>query len=149
MRCHALLQGIFPTQQLNSHLLHWQVGSLPLSHPGSSYFKNKQISRVWGLVCLPPPRGPTHLWDCLSHVEEHQDHLIHVGLGRHLEHLPDGLLGRGVRGAGHVVVNMLDDLRHLWGVGGCGVPASWVLDTRSAGASDPGIINYTSIKLNE
>ena len=30
--CHALLQGIFPTQGLNPrllHLLHWQAGSLP------------------------------------------------------------------------------------------------------------------------
>ena len=28
--CHALLQGIFPTQELNPHLLcllHWQMGS--------------------------------------------------------------------------------------------------------------------------
>ena len=36
--CHALLQGIFPTQGGNSCLLcllHWQVGSLPLSHPGN------------------------------------------------------------------------------------------------------------------
>ena len=34
MGCHALLQGIFPTQGSNPHLLcllHWQVGSLPLS----------------------------------------------------------------------------------------------------------------------
>ena len=31
-----LLQGIFPNQGLNSNLLHWQVGSLPLSHQGSS-----------------------------------------------------------------------------------------------------------------
>ena len=33
--CHFLLQGIFPTQGLILcllHLLHWQVGSLPLSH---------------------------------------------------------------------------------------------------------------------
>ena len=33
--CHALLQGIFPTQGSNScllHLLHWQMGSLPLRH---------------------------------------------------------------------------------------------------------------------
>ena len=29
--CHFLLQGIFPTQRLNSHLLHWQTGSLPRS----------------------------------------------------------------------------------------------------------------------
>ena len=33
--CQALLQGIFPTQGLNLHLLHWQVDSLPLSHWGS------------------------------------------------------------------------------------------------------------------
>ena len=35
--CHALLQGIFPTQGLNPHLLsllHWQAGSLTLVPPG-------------------------------------------------------------------------------------------------------------------
>ena len=35
---HFLLQGIFPTQGLNLcplRLLYWQVGSLPLCHPGS------------------------------------------------------------------------------------------------------------------
>ena len=35
--CHRLLQGIFPTQGSNLHLLclpHWQVGSLPLASPG-------------------------------------------------------------------------------------------------------------------
>ena len=31
---HVLLQGIFPTQGLNLHLLQWQVNSLPLSHLG-------------------------------------------------------------------------------------------------------------------
>ena len=33
--CHALLQGVFPTQGLDLHLLHllhWEVGSLPLCH---------------------------------------------------------------------------------------------------------------------
>ena len=38
MGCHFLLQGIFPTQGSNLSLLgllHWQVGSLPLSHLGS------------------------------------------------------------------------------------------------------------------
>ena len=30
--CHFLHQGIFLKQGLNLHLLHWQVGSLPLSH---------------------------------------------------------------------------------------------------------------------
>ena len=33
--CHFLLQGIFPTQGLNSSLLLWQADSLPLSHLGS------------------------------------------------------------------------------------------------------------------
>ena len=32
--CHFLLQDIFLTQGWNSHLLHWQVGSLPLLHLG-------------------------------------------------------------------------------------------------------------------
>ena len=38
--CHCLLQGIFPTQGLNPHLLHllhWQADSLPLSHQGSPF----------------------------------------------------------------------------------------------------------------
>ena len=33
--CHFLLQGIFPTQGLHLHLLHWQADSLPLSHQRS------------------------------------------------------------------------------------------------------------------
>ena len=52
--CHALLQGIFPTQGSNLHLLrllHWQAGSLPLASPGKppkgfkngSYVKSSQI----------------------------------------------------------------------------------------------------------
>ena len=31
-----LLQGIFPTQGWNLHLLHWQTGGLHMSHLGSS-----------------------------------------------------------------------------------------------------------------
>ena len=37
MGCHAFLQGIFPTQGSNPHLLYllnWQVASLPLAPPG-------------------------------------------------------------------------------------------------------------------
>ena len=36
---HAVLQGVFPTQGSNPHLLcllHWQAGSLPLAPPGKS-----------------------------------------------------------------------------------------------------------------
>ena len=32
--CHFILQGIFPSQGLNSCLLRWQVGSLAPSQPG-------------------------------------------------------------------------------------------------------------------
>ena len=34
---HFLLQGIFPTQESNLWLLHWQADSLPLSHLRSSH----------------------------------------------------------------------------------------------------------------
>ena len=37
--CHFLLQGIFPTQGSNLHLLyllHWQTSSLPLAPPGKT-----------------------------------------------------------------------------------------------------------------
>ena len=33
--CHFLFQGIFLTQGSSPCLLHWQGGSLPLSHQGS------------------------------------------------------------------------------------------------------------------
>jgi len=35
--CHFLLQGIFPTQGSNPHLLNWQVDSSPLSHWGNPF----------------------------------------------------------------------------------------------------------------
>ena len=37
--CHFLLQGIFPTQGSNLHLLHWQVYSLPLHHLRTALYK--------------------------------------------------------------------------------------------------------------
>ena len=37
MSCHFLLQGIFPTQGWSPGLLHWQAGSLPLSHQESPF----------------------------------------------------------------------------------------------------------------
>ena len=36
--CHFLLQGIFPTQGLNLHLLHWRVDSLPLAPSGKPLY---------------------------------------------------------------------------------------------------------------
>ena len=45
--CYALLQGIFPTQGLNSCLLHWQVESLSSEPPGK-----QALRRVYVCVCL-------------------------------------------------------------------------------------------------
>ena len=50
--CYALLQGIFPVQGLNPHLLHllhWQAGSLPLA-PGEEFMLPLQEAWVGSLV---------------------------------------------------------------------------------------------------
>ena len=51
---HFLLQGIFPTQGWNPHLLHWQVDSLPTELQGSPIFCGHVISficaSVWGYL---------------------------------------------------------------------------------------------------
>ena len=86
--CHALLQGIFPNQGSNLHLLcllHWQVGSLPLAPPG----------KPQGYICFPInqtktlPGSPSHhtikemSWDLLElqtpmHIKTHSvPHLFH------------------------------------------------------------------------
>ena len=75
--CHALLQGIFPTQGSNPHLLHlhWQVGSLPLAPPGkptvlcsTHFFKNPCINgprrRQWQPTPVLLP-GKSHGWRSL------------------------------------------------------------------------------------
>ena len=50
--CHALLQGIFLSQGPNSHLLHWQAGSLSLSHLLSvcskTHLKRFSFKMWWG-----------------------------------------------------------------------------------------------------
>ena len=45
--CHFLLQGIFPTQGLNPHLLHCQADSLPLSHLGSPTHFHSWSNLMW------------------------------------------------------------------------------------------------------
>ena len=56
--CHFLLQGIFLVQGSNPHLLHWQVGSLPLRQQGRpdnnnihNYFKRMQIQHNFICYC--------------------------------------------------------------------------------------------------
>ena len=53
--CHFLLQTIFPTQGLNSHLLHllhWQVDSLTLHNLGSPDESQKKERCVHVCVCV-------------------------------------------------------------------------------------------------
>ena len=52
--CLALLQGIFPTLELNLcllYLLHWQAGSLPLVPPGKPQYKKRLfINQIGSLL---------------------------------------------------------------------------------------------------
>ena len=56
--CYALLQGIFPTQGSNLHLLHllhWQVGSLPPAPPASVQFSS--FAQSCPTLCDPMNRS--------------------------------------------------------------------------------------------
>ena len=72
--CHFLLQGIFPIQGSNLHLLHWQVDSLPPRHQGNllmifTYFINKlEKSSVKSLLSFNP--SPTFLTIFLCNFTE-------------------------------------------------------------------------------
>ena len=61
--CHALLQGIFPTQGLNPRLLRLpsalQVNSLPLSHQRSPVRQRLSPFRSFTLLSAPLQKG---LW---------------------------------------------------------------------------------------
>ena len=57
MSCHFLLQGIFPTQGSNLHLLcflHWHVGSLPLAAPVRGWTSAQR--RYWGSYVIRQKR---------------------------------------------------------------------------------------------
>ena len=57
--CHFLLKGIFLIQELNLcllYLLHWQAGSLPLSHLGNleiKYANLHKVSWILNIIILP------------------------------------------------------------------------------------------------
>ena len=48
--CHFLLQGIFPTQVSNVHLLHYRQTLYQLSHPGKSYVFINYISIIYNTI---------------------------------------------------------------------------------------------------
>ena len=70
--CHALLQGVFPTQGSSPHLLdllHWQPDSLPLAPPGMD------VVRFTKVFVLSGPQGLIHIlvdeplrWSPLKHL---------------------------------------------------------------------------------
>ena len=81
--CHALLQGIFPTQGANPCLLcllHWQVGSLPLAPPGFKHLSplpsfnrlNTSAAAAKSLQSCPTLCHPNlrscemFLWGCIT-----------------------------------------------------------------------------------
>ena len=94
--CHALLQGIFPTQELNLYLLHWQVDSLTPMPPGlpgrkwslqkfSSAILSYQLPRfkltsrqrdeLWKSHSLPRFKGTkitTKKWDSFFRLPEEE-----------------------------------------------------------------------------
>ena len=69
--CHALLQGIFPTQGWNPRLLRllrWQTGSLPLAPPG----KPQSFLRVLQML----------LGECVT-VQHCRGHHLTPGIAKH------------------------------------------------------------------
>ena len=57
--CHFLLQGIFLTQGLNLHVLHWQVDLLPLSHQNSpiNALQFSSVAQSCPTLCNPMNRS--------------------------------------------------------------------------------------------
>ena len=59
--CHVHLQGFFPTQDSNLHLLcllHWEADSLPLSHLGSCRQSKISHDLQWRYCMLQDPSQP-------------------------------------------------------------------------------------------
>ena len=60
----SLLQGLFPTQELNLPLLNWKADSLPLNHQGSPCVSRSVMSNSLQSLCSPP--GSSVQGDCLG-----------------------------------------------------------------------------------
>ena len=67
MGCRSLLQGIFPTQGSNPHLLHllhWQAGSLPLVPTGKASMELESSYLIYQflLFMLQAPRNKDYFY---------------------------------------------------------------------------------------
>ena len=58
MGCHFLLQGIFPTKELNLGLLHWQEESLPPEPPVINRKGRSSLVAQWQSLAGYSPWGP-------------------------------------------------------------------------------------------
>ena len=77
--CHALLQGIFQTQESNpriSHLLHWKVGSLALVPPGKPSSNSQHTLTVYLLLSYSLASVGTS-W-CINWYQDFADQWLHV-----------------------------------------------------------------------
>ena len=66
--CHFLLQGIFPTQESNPHLLHWQADSLPLSHLGSPGVLSANIQTNKNMAPVSAEENCSNVMDAKTQV---------------------------------------------------------------------------------
>ena len=64
--CHFLLRGIFHTQGSKPRLLHWQVGSFPLSDGGSPSCFYQSMYLVARDTNQPVPSGKNEELDILA-----------------------------------------------------------------------------------
>ena len=82
--CHFLLQGIFPPQGSNLallHLLHWQVGSLPLAPPGKPLIFWVAMKEVWLFFWRDTEDRP---WDPCEILPSS----LHAGIRSHVDSMP-------------------------------------------------------------
>ena len=76
--CHALLQGIFPTQGSNLHLfcsLHWQTDSIPLSHQRSpiNYWVDQKDHLCFSTTPLVEQHCIKTTWKVISTLPQAHD----------------------------------------------------------------------------
>ena len=74
--CHFLLQGIFPTEEWNLHLLHWQVAPSPPAPRWMPIKKERADKPVWCLCSRGKPTPNTAWIRCsgehpLNHGRRH------------------------------------------------------------------------------
>ena len=79
MGCHFLLQGIFPTEVLNRHLLHWQTYSLPVAPPGKPIFPGARPTKgLCSYEALVPSSDRASRWGQVSVVCSCENWLRHL-----------------------------------------------------------------------